>query len=216
MLLRFKGGPGSGHFGHRGRPGQVGGSSDIGVSDEINVYVLELKSRFGVDVNLKTTNAMRDDMNILYGGDYWSEGTRGVYDPKSNSILLDEQYMTIRDNGDMPRGTVRNLANYGWAFLIAHEYGHSVDVNNGNISLQNEWEDIADQYHANHEFDFNDEGDFVMFNSDTAISKYSLPGLGYAKYVESFAESFAAYVLRPDWLRISNPDMYDFMRNIEK
>src|SRR3990167_5179591 len=27
LILRFKGGPGSGDFGHRGRPGQVGGSS---------------------------------------------------------------------------------------------------------------------------------------------------------------------------------------------
>lgn len=27
VMIRFKGGPGSGHFGHSGRPGQVGGSS---------------------------------------------------------------------------------------------------------------------------------------------------------------------------------------------
>ena len=46
MRIKFKGGAGSGNFGHAGRPGEVGGSSSGGVGGSADSLAIEVYTEF--------------------------------------------------------------------------------------------------------------------------------------------------------------------------
>lgn len=226
-VVRRKGGPGSGHHSHVGRPGKVGGSLPDGSGtqtkrspeNDVHSHVDRLSDRFGIKPNNVTVT---DNIEAEAAERGYSSGigpsTKGFYDPDTEDIIINSNYLDNPDFGYPPGGHVRNLAELGWEFLVTHEYGHVLDVALGELATQPEWEKIADDYNERHEkyLDYKLDGNLDMYmKNGSVISGYSLNGLGYSKYLESWAEAFAAYVHRTDWLRSKNPDMYQYFKNVE-
>lgn len=203
IIVVIKGGTGSGNWGHSGRPGLVGGSA-TGLP-AFKAQLDNLIARFGVPCGY-TESSDVEGLNII-------EGTVGSYSPDINTIYINPKLAGAlpEDTGADPSGELRNTTQLGWQFLITHEYGHALDIALSSPSLGSKWNDIVRAYNDNHEFDMRD-GKYK--NNESVLSSYSL-GIGYAKYTESFAEAFAAYVLRPQWLQTNNPDMHQFFADME-
>ena len=202
MIVVRKGGPESGFHGHAGIPGHQGGSSRT--SGVYLNYFDNLQSRFQSPCQLEFIDKFSEE---------GYSSAKGVYSPDENKIYLSNKYLAsnVADDGNMPSGDLRNLAQLGWKFLIAHEYGHAYDAAHSSPSLGDKWSGIVERYNNAHKFDpytgkFGDE--------TTLLSQYSI-SIGYSKYIESFAEAFAAYTLRADWLKSNNPDMFSFISELE-
>ena len=210
MVMRavvvLKGGAGSGFHGHKGRPGEVGGSSKSNMP-EIQPYFDNLVSKYGISCNFKISDTI---------------DSIGVYDPDTATIMITEPATRLlpADTGGTPHGSVRNLSKFGWKFLMSHEYGHAFDFGHSRIpgrqdaipSMSKEWDEIIEEYKDAHPFDmYSGEDKFP----ETIISTYSR-SIGYAKYIESFAEAFACYDLRPDWLKTNQPRMYNYIDKLTR
>jgi len=216
-VVVLKGGAGSGFYGHKGRPGEVGGSVSESSSNSIqsNSYKFkshfdDLVSRYKIACNFEVTTDI-DDI-----------GSIGAYDPDTATIkILDKSIRTqVADNGSMPGGNVRNLSTFGWKFLVSHEYGHAFDFGHALIpgrqasipSMSEEWRSIVDEYRDAHPFDLRTGEDKFP---ETIISTYST-SIGYSRFTESFAEAFACYDLRSDWLKTNQPRMYNYIDKLTK
>lgn len=61
MIIRFKGGPGSGHFGHSGRPGLRGGSLPGKVISEATEYSWKAEDTIIMRTVIETTDKITDE-----------------------------------------------------------------------------------------------------------------------------------------------------------
>lgn len=124
MLQKVKGGPGSGHFGHRGRPGIRGGSAP-GTNVERFLLGSGLLLDWTPEGERKVARAARllgtpvshyDELESIMASGIFPPDT-GLYDSQSNEILLAEDY---------EKGPIRDpyLATLG--FTLGHELGHHV------------------------------------------------------------------------------------------
>lgn len=101
--LRFKGGPGSGDFGHKGRPGQVGGSSTgvygghASFTDMQKAIVTETMSKLPKTVTSKLSNVKGNNLAEIWDSFNESDWNVIMSYVDSNKEQLDDDYYMWRD-----------------------------------------------------------------------------------------------------------------------
>lgn len=215
-VVVLKGGPGSGHFGHKGRPGEVGGSlpqdsSASASAEDLDKFSQEINSSFGINVPIHYVDSLEEGI--------FGSNAVGRYDQKSREIFLIKQDLSSDENfefgGAIDFGggaySIKNASTalYGTKAIIVHELAHAFDfgenfIGNSIYSDSEEFMNIYKRFYSklgsiNATFD----------DTASAVSRYSL-----VNSREFFAESMVAYVFDPEWLKRAQPDTYNYLSNL--
>ena len=163
----FKGGPGSGNFGHEGRPGEVGGS---GEGDYFGSGILDLTDK-QIEESMITNKAMDRD---IYGKD-----------PQSNKIAVQEQLVDkIKNHPSFGTGyseLVDERVNNYVLGSIKQWSASSGDASSASIEMQIAAKDYFGLKDANIDHMKKDKEvfEYANFNLD---EKRHLPGSGEGQY----------------------------------
>ena len=215
-IVVLKGGPGSGFYGHKGRPGKVGGSaaeesaSDASVVNIIDEFAKKISSNFGIEVPIHYVDKLDEG---IFGGN-----AVGRYDQMSREIFLLRQDLSSGENfefgGAIDFGGAYSIKNastavYGTKAVIVHELAHAFDfgehfTGNSIYSDSEEFENIYKKFYSKL-----GKINVTFAETATAVSRYSL-----VNNREFFAESMVAYVFNPEWLRSVQPDTYNYFSKL--
>lgn len=207
LTLRFKGGPGSGFHGHKGRPGQVGGSSgSIDYSFvEINPY-RESKLKYDRQAYLrKVGNALEEmplDKHHIDTAGHVKLDIRDNHDGTLGGSFGN----TIQIATEVIEGKYGDKMAYTYRYapsvlhgIVAHEFGHHFQRRQS-INKRQEWTELVKDTKLFESFRNNKLPDYDMenFGNDLRAS-------------ELFADTFAMYMYEPTLL----PDkVYDYMESL--
>lgn len=217
----LKGGPGSGHWGHAGRPPARGGSSPgkMGGTGRVNPryftigpgrrliehtdedlredlisvitkeqvqprHLRDITAIRSIDPTLPEDSPNVDDLSTV--PEYWSKGTRGIYDTETGIIEITEDF----EGASMPKDMV-----------ISHELGHAVtayaieyerdDQIVRGSEVKPEFKVLKDVFYK--KFDFA----FVRVN-DFALASMGLSPNSVVNRVEFAAEAWRVYHMGTD------------------
>ena len=141
-----KGGPGSGDFGHRGRPGKVGGSAGTGISGRLTISSEEASAR----KMKRIEQAMQARANALKGGKKFGKELKET--PKDYySIMSEDELELANDTISMAtNGKVTDAIKFIYnAYVFKHEEsGVRTEVNAINARYRS-IEVFGDIYDAN-------------------------------------------------------------------
>ena len=190
-----QGGPGSGNFGHAGRPGEVGGSGDGNESVEVEESKEELAERIWENMDLVEFNPSKEEKIKESLKDIYSTATaldedsidvtvmekydershvNGTYSPLKRIITMGSTKETSIMSPQLnlkTKGIPEFKVGGDFQSTFRHEYGHAVYSQFLRVSQQKSWEDF---YKEN-------KGLFSQ------VSGYAL-----TNYSEGFAEVFSA------------------------
>ena len=190
-----QGGPGSGNFGHAGRPGEVGGSGDGNESVEVEESREELAERIWENMDLVEFNPSKEEKIKESLKDIYSTATaldedsidvtvmekydershvNGTYSPLKRIITMGSTKETSIMSPQLnlkTKGIPEFKVGGDFQSTFRHEYGHAVYSQFLRVSQQKSWEDF---YKEN-------KGLFSQ------VSGYAL-----TNYSEGFAEVFSA------------------------
>ena len=129
-----KGGPGSGDFGHRGRPGKVGGSAGTGISGRLTISSEEASAR----KMKRIEQAMQARANALKGGKKFGkelkDAPRDYYD-----VISKEDLERANDTISMAtNGKMTDAVNFIYnAYVFNHkESGIRTEINTINVEFR--------------------------------------------------------------------------------
>ena len=217
-VVVLKGGAGSGHYGHKGRPGEQGGSlpadssaskSDKIISD-IDNFVKTISNRFGVTVPVTYVKEIEGayDRTVV-----------GRYNQMTNEVSLVIQKMSSDSNfefggavdfGDNTYAIkTASTAIYGTKAIIVHELAHALDFGD-NFKLNTLYSD-SDEFEEIYKKFYSKLANLNVTYEDMskAVSRYSL-----SSSREFFAESMVAYVFDPKWLQEAQPETYAYLSKL--
>ena len=143
---KYKGGPGSGDFGHRGRPGKVGGSAGTSISGRLTISSEEASAR----KMKRIEQAMQARANALKGGKKFGKELKET--PKDYySIMSEDELELANDTISMAtNGKVTDAIKFIYnAYVFKHEEsGVRTEVNAINARYRS-IEVFGDIYDAN-------------------------------------------------------------------
>lgn len=228
--LLEKGGPGSGHFGHGGRPGKRGGSAPsgggggalTGLVDEKRSVPARMAGVRQVDemlpahlkANVHSISFVTYDelMSKDYGAGPKTIGLHHAREDGSGEIYL----KVPPDDGPNPDAFCGYMSHRHQRAVLAHEVGHSVHV----MFEPHAFEDVPGTFDtkaiAARRGDFNAGGNFTAnLNYHYADSMANNPTAERHKRgrKEFFATTFAEYMYYPGRLASEAPELYNWYKD---